>query len=75
MMVTEETSDTDTIMHSNKDLKKPTDNNPWQVAKLPDHSQDPLVLALSCARCGTSGTTNKICVIFKNAHVLWNVVK
>jgi hypothetical protein len=48
MMVTEDTSDTDTIMHSNKDLKKPPENNPWHVAKLPDHSQDPLVLALSC---------------------------
>jgi hypothetical protein len=73
MMVTEETSDTDTIMHSNKDLKKPPENNPWQVAKLPDHSQDPHVLALSCTRCGTSGTTNKICVICKNAHVIYGM--
>jgi hypothetical protein len=65
MMATEEASDTDTIMHSNVDQKKPQESN--------DHSNDPLVTALSCTRCRTTGTIDKICTICKNAHVLYEM--
>jgi hypothetical protein len=65
MMATEQTSDADTIMHTNVDQGKPQEGN--------DHNNDPLVTALSCTRCGTTGTTNKICVIYKNAHVLYGM--
>jgi hypothetical protein len=46
MMATEEASDTDIIMHSNVNQRKPQESN--------DHSNDPLVTALPCTRCGTT---------------------